>query len=263
MPTFKTFALRIALAVAATGVVAGQTLAQKPPELDVPAVVPPGAPPAPDPFNPREGAPAAANCAPTGLFSATVRNISPGLAASDPRAQPRQLWRQGSQYLRSVEQPLPNGAQSVVVIAEPHVWAYNEATRSGRHTIDPGPVLEVRAPILPPALGLPPELLRLEFGCEPDFVAAHAATPQQVINWGGEKAGVRVYTSGEHSVAILMDSRRSQPLMLSYLRQGRPMFVLRYDAYRRGLPERPELFQPPKSVKFAEGSAEAPPRPLD
>jgi hypothetical protein len=57
-------------------------------------------------------------------------------------------------------------------------------------------------------------------------------------------------------VAILMDIRRSGPLMLSYLRQGRPVFVIRYDDYRHGLPDRPELFKPPRNVKIIEEKGE-------
>ena len=258
---------------------AGGTMAAAPaqaqlPTLDVPPVVamppvkplPPAGAPAGDqsfafdPSNPspfRE--PAAAKCAPAGTFTATIRNVSPGLAAADPRAQPRQMWRQGALYLKNVDPPAPNGSQRVVTIAEPNIWMYDEATRTGAHTVDPGPDLEVRAPILPEAPNLPPELAALEFGCELDFVAARAPNPQQMINWGSVRAGLHVYGAGEHSVAILVDARRNYVLMLSYLRRGQPVLVLRYDNYRRGLPERPEQFQPPRYVIFTEGSGKKPP----
>lgn len=40
----------------------------------------------------------------------TVRNITPGIAASDPRAQPKRLWRLGAKFLRSLESPVAPGA---------------------------------------------------------------------------------------------------------------------------------------------------------
>jgi len=246
--------LPVAFAGLAAATLAAQASAQPPPVVDTPPVI---APPPP------VLVPAPASCAPAALFRTVIRNISPGLAASDSRAQPRQLWRHGSKFLRSVQQPMPNGDQAVFIVAEPDIWVINEATRTGRHSVDPGPVFEVRAPILPMAKDMPPELRSLEFGCEAEFVARYAPQSQQIINWGAAKAGIHIYSSGEHSVAILMDTRRSGPVMISYLRGGRPVFVLRYDEYRHGLPDRPDLFAPGKSVKITEVEKEAPPLPLD
>ncbi|MDN8836893.1 hypothetical protein Q0M54_13960, partial [Staphylococcus aureus] len=71
---------------------------------------------------------------PPKMFRTTIRNVTPGLQAADRRAQPRQIWRQGSLFLRSVEQPIPpNGDQQVVIVAEPDIWVLNEATRTGQH----------------------------------------------------------------------------------------------------------------------------------
>jgi len=202
-------------------------------------------------------------CAPTGLFRATIRNISPGLAASARGAQPRQIWRQGATHLRSEEQPDPvRGDQTVVVVAEPDIWIVNLATREGRHTLDPGPVLEVRAPILPATPDLSPTFRALEYGCEAQFVARHAPEPERTIAWGATRATLHTVAVGDQSVAFLMDLGRERPLMISYQRGGRPTFVLRYDDYRLGLPERPQLFAPPKNAKITPGPAGPPPLPL-
>jgi len=261
---FRTFALPVAVAA---GLAAAGASAQALPQVDVPPVVPiapvrplppaDASPPSSDPAAPAAAPAESGGCAPAGLFSATVRDISPGLAASSQRAQPRQLWRSGARFFRSLEQPQPNGRQALVIIAEPDIWAIDVGSRSGRHTTDPGPDLFVRAPILPTGADLPPELHALEFGCEMDFVAAHAPAAQQIIDWGSAKAGVHVFSSGEHSLAMLVDTRRNAPVMLSYLRQGRPVFVLRYDEYRRNQGERPQLFEPANNVRMTEGPAPA------
>jgi hypothetical protein len=123
-------------------------------------------------------------------------------------------------------------------------------------------VLEVRAPILPAASDLPPTFRTLEFGCEAVFVARHAPTPERTVAWGPAKATLHTVTVGTQSVALLMDLRRERPLMISYQRAGKLVFVLRYDDYRLNLPERPELFAPPKNVKLTPGGTGPRPLPL-
>ncbi|MBX3484002.1 hypothetical protein [Phenylobacterium sp.] len=259
--------IRLALA-GAMALVATSASAQDPPGVDVPPVVPikPAKPLPPDAEAPLEGSldtPGLTTCAPAQLFKATIRNTSPGLAAADRGAQPRQLWRQGDRFLRSEESPDPaRGDMTIVIIAEPDIWTYNQATRQGRHATDPGPQLTVRAPILPPVPGLPAAMQSLEFGCEPAFVAAYAPQALQSVPWGSIQAAVHTATMGEHQVAILMDTRRNAPLIVSYLYRGQPRVVIRYDEYRQGLPDRPQLFQPPKGIRIQEAGQEPAPRPL-
>lgn len=258
----------IAIGLALAGAGAATAAAQDPSKLDLPPVQPlePVRPLPPAGSGPLQGSldvPGVGVCAPPQLFKTTIRNTSPGLAAADRAAQPRQMWRQGDRYLRSEESPDPaRGDLTIVIIAEPDIWTYNQATRQGRHAIDPGPQLIVRAPILPPAPGLPAPLRSLEFGCEPVFVATYAPQSRQMVPWGSTQASVHTATMGEHQVAILMDTRRNAPLMLSYLYQGQARVVIRYDEYRHGLPDRPQLFQPPKGIKMQEAGQEAAPRPL-
>lgn len=209
---------------------------------------------------PPEVTPAPAfRCAPAKLVHIVTRNISPGVAASDRTAQPRELWRQGAFFLRSLDAADPtSGAQPLVIVSEPDIWVINLATREGRHAVDAGPDLEVRAPILP-VRGLPPSMAALEFGCEPEYVAAFAPREGRVVPWGATQAALHSYSEGEHTVAILMDQRRNVPLMVSYLRAGKPVLVIRYDDYRNDLPERPQLFIPPPNVKLIEtGPASTP-----
>ena len=211
-------------------------------------------------------------CQPRSLVSMTVRNVTPGLQAIDPRAQPKRLWRKGSQFLRSLEQPMvsqtlqdpttPMARQALVVIAEPDIWMIDQASRQGRHTVDKGPALVVRAPILPPGSG-PPEFMNLEFGCEAEFVAVRAPTAQTTVRWGSVNAAIHTYTVGTSSLAILMDDSSGEPLMITHVRDGRPAYIIRYDEYRQGLPDQPALFRPPADVTITEATASPKSRPLD
>lgn len=199
-------------------------------------------------------------CAPAGLFRAVVRNVTPGLMAADRAAGPRTLYRLGDRFMRSEEDPdTQSGDQNIVVVAEPDLWVLNTPTRRARHGRDPGPDLVVKAPILPQSFGLPEAFKGLEFGCEPDWVARNAAQALRQVSWGGIAATFHQVTSGDHTVVVLMDQRRKEPLVISYLRQGKPLLVLRYDDYRAGMPERPQLFEAPKGYTVTEADA---PKPL-
>jgi len=206
-------------------------------------------------------------CQPRSLIRMTVRNVTPGLQAIDPRAQPKTLWRKGARFLRSIEAPVvsaqlqdakaPMARQALVIIAEPDIWLIDTASREGRHSLDKGPVLEVRAPILPPGAA-PPEFMSLEYGCEAEFVSVRAPVAQKVVRWGGIDAGIHTYNVGAANLAILMDDRAGKPLLITYVNENRPVVIVRYDEYERGLPEPPDMFRPPPDVKILEGNA-APP----
>jgi hypothetical protein len=203
--------------------------------------------------------PPKASCAPEQLFRAVVRNVSPGLAAADRRAQPRTIFRKGLAYFRADDAPdLARGDQNTVIIAEPDIWEVNVAKRQALHRTDPGPSLDVHAPVLPLMPGMPPLFMTLEYGCEAAFVAANAPTPQGQVAWGSTPAALHVLTQAEHNLAILMDDRHQEPLMISYVRAGKPVFVMRYDDYRQGVPEREGLFAPPKWAEAAPDKAGPP-----
>jgi hypothetical protein len=232
------------------------------------AVAPPSGPPPPPPNVqvPGEAGPPllplgdGSGCAPERLVRLVVRNVSPGLPASDARAQPRVIYRRGAMLLRTEELPDPgrNGQTALFIISEPDIWAVDLSTRNGRHSTDPGPSFEVHAPVLPLTQSLPPLFRTLEFGCEAAFVAANAPQPQRVVPWGETTAALHSVTVGDQTVALLMDNRRATPLLISYVRQGKPVWVVRYDDYRADLPDRPDLFQPSRAFKFQEAPVSSP-----
>lgn len=240
-----------ALALLAGAAAAQPTTVSTPAKPPQAAAAPASAPPAPQEPPPL--------CAPAKLTRMIVRNISPNLLAAATTAQPRLLYRKGSTQLRSEDSPDPGrNAHNIVVISEPHMWAINMATATGQHSIDPGPELNVHAPILPVGIGVPPTLMGLEFGCEAEFVARYAPQPRQAVAWGADRALVHAVAVDEHVVTILMRERDPAPLMIVYAREGKPVFALRYDEWRTGLSDSPALFEPPKTVTFTEAAAAKP-----
>lgn len=235
--------LMIGIAFAAS--LGGMALAQPvaPPELDVPP-----------PVKPSTGASGEPLCGPEKLIRMVVRNVSPGLAAAAPTAQPRVMYRQSALNLRTEESPDPTRGQPIVIISEPDIWIFNTANRKGQHQIDPGPELFVHAPILPAAQDLPPALRSLEYGCELEFLKRQGAqAARQTIPWGEGKATVHQVQLGEHVVSMLLTERRETPLLVAYAKGGKGVFMVRYDEFRNDLADRPALFARPGGVEFTEG----------
>ncbi len=239
----------IAFAVSLAGAASAQPV--PPPELDLPP-----------PIKPSTSAAGTPLCAPERLTRMVVRNVSPGLAAAAPGAQPRVLYRQGLLNLRTEESPDPARGQPVVVISEPDIWMFNTATRKGQHQVDPGPEFFVHAPILPVRPDLPAALRSLEYGCELDFLKREGAeAARQTVPWGEARATVHQVQVGEHAVSILLTERRRAPLMVAYAKAGAPVFMIRYDEFRADLTDRPALFARPDRIEFTTGQPTGGPAP--
>ena len=191
-------------------------------------------------------------CAPGTLTRIVYRNVSPGLAAEAPQAQPRTLWRQGALFLRSELQPTPGApSEPLVIVAEPEIWMIDPVKRSGQRSLDPGPMMFVSAPIL--AMPEVPAAFRaLEFGCEAAFIAAHAPQPAGNLNWGSRPAARHVLADGGHTLTVIMDRRSKRPLMLTYDRDGATVIALRYDDYDDKQPPQKGLFAPPRGMKITD-----------
>jgi len=179
-------------------------------------------------------------------------DVTPGVSAQTFAAQPRGLYRIGSDKMR-IEEALDsaNGIHGLIVIAEPNIWMANLYDNTGKHIVDPGPTLFAKAPVF----GMPelsPKLLDLEFGCEAEFLTANAALAVRSEQIGD--TGYTVYRVDDNldAVEILEKAGSNTPAFARYYHQGKLALVLRYDLYSTGLANNPDLFVPPSGVRYSE-----------
>ena len=179
-------------------------------------------------------------------------DVTPGVSAQTFAAQPRGLYRIGSDKLR-LEEALDsaNGIHGLVVVAEPNIWMANLYDNTGNHIVDPGPSLFARAPVF----GIPevsPKLFGLEFGCEAEFLTANTALAVRSEQIGN--TGYTVYRVDDNpdAVEILEKTGSNTPAFARYYHQGKLALVLRYDLYSTGLANDPDRFVPPSGVRYSE-----------
>jgi hypothetical protein len=195
----------------------------------------------------------AATCAPEQLVHIVVANVTPGVDPAAFAAQPKALYRIGSDKLRIEEAvDAARGMHLVAVIAEPNIWIANLSDGTGKHVVDPGPTFLARAPVfvVGDASG---KLAGLEFGCEADFIAANAPKPVRSEKIGDDTFDVYRVADGADAIEILERPGSAAPAFARYYKKRKLLMVLRYLQYEPGLPSRPELFTPPK-VRYAEAA---------
>lgn len=194
----------------------------------------------------------AATCAPPTLLHIITVDVTPGITSQMFAAQPKGLYRIGSDKMRVEEAPDPaNGIHGLVVVAEPNIWMANLLDNTGKHIVDPGPTFFVKAPVFGIA-GLSPRLLDLELGCEAAYLAANAPKAVRSEQLGGAAYLVYRVDDNPDAVEILEKSGSNTPAFARYFHQGKLELVLRYDLYSTGLQSNPDLFTPPSSVHFSE-----------
>lgn len=194
---------------------------------------------------------AAETCAPAKLVRIVVANVSPGVAAPSFAAQPKTYYRIGNDKLR-VEEALDaaNGIKELVVISEPNIWVANLYDHTGKHIVDPGPTLFARAPVF--GSDLKGTLIKLEFGCEADFIAGNAPKPVRSEQVASTQYNVYRVDDNSDAIEILERPGSSTPVFARYYQQGSLVMTLHYDQYQTGLPDDPSLFVPPANVRFTD-----------
>ncbi len=197
--------------------------------------------------------PDAATCAPPNLVHIVFSDVTPGIQTEAFAAQPKSLYRIGSDKMRMEEAADPtNGIHGVIVVAEPNIWMANLYDNSGKHIVDPGPSLLAKAPVFGQVH--PGKLAGLEFGCEADFVAANAPKAVRTEEVVDSRFDVYRIEDGADAVEILEQPGTSTPALARYYHEGKLLYVLHYDLYSVGLANDPNLFLPPSGVKYVEPS---------
>lgn len=194
----------------------------------------------------------AAVCAPAKLTHIVVENVTPGVAAGSFAAQPKSFYRLGSNKVRIEEAPDPtNGIHGVLVVAEPDVWLANLYTHTGTHAVDQGPTFFAKVPVFGIA-DISPKLLKLEFGCEADYIAANALKPARIERVGDAQLEVYRIENSDDAVEVLETKGTHTPAFARYYRQGQLFMALRYDLYSVGIANDSTLFTPPANIHYVE-----------
>jgi hypothetical protein len=180
-----------------------------------------------------------------------TRLISASVDPASFAAQPKTLYLAGDTYARLEETPdLAQKLHGLMIVNEPDIWMINLLGRTGQHQVDPGPVLVVQIPILPP--GGPKEFATLEFGKEIEFFTARKAVPADAGTLEGTRCNSLEFIYGDYRLVLYVTADSGVPFQLEIYRDSRLNAAIRYVSYERGLPFKPELFKPPADVKITE-----------
>jgi hypothetical protein len=180
-----------------------------------------------------------------------LRDVSPGVDAKAFAGQPVTIYRLGQQYGR-VE--FPNG--DVVLVREPHSFYIDTSAKKAYHGLDPGPTYVFRAPIVrSQSVGedFPPELLGLEFGREPEFLARYQARERSTSVENGVEVREQYLDFGEHSLIVTRRLDNGAPLRLGIFRNGKLGTAIQYDEWRRDLLPKGTLFSISEDLEVVEG----------
>jgi hypothetical protein len=188
------------------------------------------------------------------MIKMVVQLQSPDVPADSFAAKPKTMYRAGTSYCRTEEEPDPaQGIHGLMIVNEPDVWMVNLATMSAQHMVDPGPTFNCHMPIFANRLSEIPneearEIAGLEFGQEFDFFKSKGATAQQGPVLQTKQTVSYVVKFGDSSLALFSYGTPERPLAVAWTR-GAKNDIYWYSGYGE-VDFNPALFSKPAGVKF-------------
>jgi hypothetical protein len=185
-----------------------------------------------------------------------VQLDSPDAPASSFAAKPKTMFRAGTQFCRTEEEPDPeHGIHGLVIINEPDAWLVNLESKSAQHMVDPGPTFNCRMPVFAPLISnLPVEEAKqigaLEFGYELEFFKNKGATPHPGGVLQTKETMAYKLNFGDSTVALFTYGTPERPLAAAWTR-GEKHAIFWYSGYG-DLDFDPKLFAKPEHVKIDE-----------
>jgi hypothetical protein len=179
---------------------------------------------------------------------------SPDAPAGSFAAKPKVFYRAGNRYCRIEEAPDPEqGIHSLMIVNEPDYWMVNLLTKTGRHSVDPGPTFNCHLPIF--AYGTPQsldeetkEIRQLEFGQEFEFFKNKGATAEKGPVLQTKNTMVYRAKVGTASIALFTYGTPERPLAVALQREGKNDLFW-YSGYGQ-VDFDPKLFAKPENVKI-------------
>jgi len=191
-----------------------------------------------------------AECAPSGLVKIAYRDATPTIPQDSFAAQPKVLYRLGTQYGRIDEATDPeNLTKRLIVVNEPDTWRVNLLTKKGVYKYDRSEPLRFEAPIFDGPQH--PEFLRsMEFGCELAFMKEHATQPPETVTVAERELLSYQLEQGRHRIMLAVIPGSERPFALGYFVDGEMVQYLRYLVYQDGLPADSRVFWPPAEIEI-------------
>jgi hypothetical protein len=196
-----------------------------------------------------------AQCSPPKLLRIVTQDVSPGVPAGSFATQPKTVYRLGKTYARVEEaDDREHKIHGLIVVNSPDSWMVNLAEGTGRHAHDPDRDSKVRMPVLEPSMfsgSLPPEMLKLEIGCEVGFFNSWKS-PVAVLKTPGGNKIKQAFGIGDFMLILMRDSSSGPPEMLVLFRKDEIVLALKYLSYEEVTQPDMKLFAKPDGVKFEE-----------
>jgi len=168
-------------------------------------------------------------------------------------AQPKTMFRAGTQYCRIEEEPdVEHGIHGLVIINEPDIWMVNLEDKTAKHMVDDGPTFNCRLPIFAGWLSDVPEdeagpIAELEFGHELEFFKNQGARPETGPVLQTKQTTAYFLKFGESAVVLFTYGAPERPLGVAWKR-GEKHDILSYSE----VPFDAKLFAKPDYVKIVE-----------
>ena len=169
-------------------------------------------------------------------------------------AKPKLYYRAGNGYCRIEEESDPErGLHNLTIVSEPDYWMVNLATKTARHSIDPGPTFNCHLPVFaygsPQSLGEETKEIReLEFGRELEFFKGKGATAEEGPVLFKNETTVYKAKVGTAVLTLFVAKSPELPIAVS-LRRGDKNDVFLYSIYARTEFD-PKLFAKPENVRI-------------
>jgi hypothetical protein len=179
------------------------------------------------------------------------RYVASDLPENTAGARPKTYYLAGNHYAR-IEQESDAALHSpnLIIVNEPDIWLIDLATKTGNHSINPGPDFSVHNPILGP--DSPEELFDFEFGHELEFLNRVHAKNLDSKQIRGMQCTTREFEVGAYLVTMYLDAKKNSPVEVKAFKNGNILFTIDYLNYESGLPFDASLFDPPKGISFTE-----------
>lgn len=170
-------------------------------------------------------------------------------------SKPKTMYRSGTRYCRTEEQPDPDhGIHGLMILNEPDAWIVNLLTKTAKHFVDPGPTFNCHLPIfqgdVKSSADMKNPILELEFGQEVGYFKGKDATPKEGPVLRDKPTTVYAVDMGDSQLFLFTTRAPERPWAVAR-QHGNVKEMFWYSDYQE-LPFDPKLFAKPDAVKIEE-----------